>query len=113
MTKDIDRRWDSRAGWALLVNPVIQTLQEMGCNILQTKEKFGEFRCYFVPPEDMEPHVRDTLRHAVDAIGDITVTLIIIAAQLDMPYENCLQAAYDQIKHRKGKMVNGIFVKES
>lgn len=49
----------------------------------------------------------------MDAIGDITVTLIIIAAQLDMPYENCLQAAYDQIKHRKGRMSNGIFVKET
>lgn len=48
-----------------------------------------------------------------DAIGDVTVTLIIIAAQLGLSYEECLQAAYDQIKHRKGKMVNGIFVKEA
>lgn len=58
---------------------------------------------------ELDAHKADIM----DAIGDITVTLIIIAAQLDMSYENCLQAAYDQIKHRKGKMVNGIFVKEA
>lgn len=47
----------------------------------------------------------------MDAIGDVTVTLIIIAAQLGLSYEECLAHAYDQIKHRKGKMVNGIFCK--
>lgn len=49
----------------------------------------------------------------MDAIGDVTVTLIIIAAQLGLSYEDCLQVAYDQIKHRKGKMVNGLFQKDS
>ena len=48
----------------------------------------------------------------MDAIGDITVTLIIIAAQLDMTYENCLRAAYEQIKDRKGRMENGIFIRD-
>lgn len=61
--------------------------------------------------DDVEP---DALTAEImDAIGDVTVTLIIIAAQLELSYEDCLQAAYDQIKHRKGKMVNGIFVKEA
>ena len=59
--------------------------------------------------EDMQQHELEIM----DAIGDVTVTLIIIAAQLDLSYEECLQVAYDQIKHRKGKMVNGIFVKEA
>ena len=58
---------------------------------------------------ELDEHKADIM----DAIGDVTVTLIIIAAQLGMSYENCLQAAYDQIKHRKGKMVNGLFIKES
>lgn len=57
---------------------------------------------------ELDAHKADIM----DAIGDVTVTLIIIAAQLGLSYEECLQAAYDQIKHRKGKMVNGIFVKE-
>lgn len=61
--------------------------------------------------DDVEPGALTA--EIMDAIGDVTVTLIIIAAQLDLSYEDCLQAAYDQIKHRKGKMVNGIFVKET
>ena len=29
-----------------------------------------------------------------------------------MTVEKCLQAAYEEIKDRKGKMVNGVFVKQ-
>ena len=59
--------------------------------------------------EDLEPHAKDIM----DAIGDVTVTLIIIAAQLGLSYEECLAHAYDQIKDRKGRMANGVFVKET
>ena len=48
-----------------------------------------------------------------DAIGDTVVTLIILAKQNGMDLEECLQCAYDEIKGRKGKTVNGIFVKEA
>ena len=48
-----------------------------------------------------------------DGIGDVVVTLIILAMQNELILEECLQAAYDEIKDRKGKMLNGVFVKES
>lgn len=47
-----------------------------------------------------------------DAIGDVTVTLIIIAEQIGVSFEECLAVAYHQIKDRKGRMQNGIFIKE-
>lgn len=47
-----------------------------------------------------------------DAIGDAMVVLTILAAQHDLNAEECLEAAWEQIKDRKGKMVNGVFVKE-
>lgn len=50
---------------------------------------------------------------AKDAIGDVVVTLVIIACQLGIPFEQCVDAAYEEIKDRKGKMINGIFVKET
>lgn len=53
---------------------------------------------------------KDMLR---DGIGDVVVTLIILAIQNDMDIYECLNTAYDEIKGRKGKMVNGVFVKES
>lgn len=47
-----------------------------------------------------------------DGIGDVVVTLIILGQQNGLTLEECLQCAYDEIKGRKGKMVNGVFVKE-
>lgn len=48
----------------------------------------------------------------VDGIGDVMVTLIIIAEQQGMSVEACLGAAYNEIKDRKGRMVDGVFVKD-
>lgn len=48
-----------------------------------------------------------------DAIGDTIVTLIILAQQNSLNLEECLSSAYDVISERKGKMINGVFVKES
>lgn len=49
----------------------------------------------------------------VDSIGDAVVVLTILAEQHDVNIEDCIDAAWNEIKDRKGKMVNGIFVKES
>jgi NTP pyrophosphatase (non-canonical NTP hydrolase) len=48
----------------------------------------------------------------IDGIGDVLVTLIILAAQNNLDVEDCLDAAYEEIKNRKGKTVNGTFIKE-
>lgn len=45
-------------------------------------------------------------------MGDIFVTLIILCNQLGIDCAECLQLAYDKISKRKGKTVNGLFVKE-
>ena len=47
-----------------------------------------------------------------DDIGDCLVILINIAEREGTTLEECLQVAYDDIKDRKGRMVDGIFVKE-
>ena len=47
-----------------------------------------------------------------DDIGDIMVVLINIAERNGLTLEQCLEHAYNDIKDRKGKMVNGVFVKE-
>ena len=46
-----------------------------------------------------------------DGIGDSFVTLIILCQQLGYTPTECLQAAYDEIKNRKGRNINGVFVK--
>ena len=47
-----------------------------------------------------------------DDIGDIMVVLINIMVRNDLNMKDCLSIAYDDIKDRKGKMMDGIFVKE-
>lgn len=47
-----------------------------------------------------------------DAIGDIAVTLIIQARMHNLSFEECLEAAWRQIKDRQGKTVNGVFIKD-
>ncbi len=48
-----------------------------------------------------------------DAIGDMFVVLTILAAQNGMKIEDCIDGAWQEIKDRKGKMVDGIFLKDA
>ena len=47
-----------------------------------------------------------------DDIGDMIVVLINIAERNNVTIEECLENAWDDIKDRKGRMIDGIFVKE-
>jgi len=48
-----------------------------------------------------------------DAIGDMVVVLTNLAVLEGMQIENCIDSAYNQIANRKGKMINGTFVKSA
>lgn len=57
-------------------------------------------------------YIEDYTFETKDAIGDIMVVLINIAERNGLTLEQCLEHTYNDIKHHKGKMVDGIFVKE-
>ena len=48
----------------------------------------------------------------VDGIGDMLVTIIIAAKMMGLDPTQCLNVAYDEIKDRTGKMVDGKFIKD-
>lgn len=52
------------------------------------------------------------LENIKEEIGGIYVSLTILAMQLKLDVKECARYEYDKIVHRKGKMVNGIYVKE-
>lgn len=54
---------------------------------------------------------RNRIEELKDGIGDTVVTLIILAQQHGWTLEECLQYAYDEIKGRTGKTINGTFIK--
>ena len=56
---------------------------------------------------------RGNREEMIDAYGDVLVTLILGAALADVDLPRCLDAAYQQIKDRKGTLrEDGVFIKE-
>jgi hypothetical protein len=49
----------------------------------------------------------------IDGIGDVIVVLAMIAGIEGLTIQECLLAAYNDIKDRKGILYNGVFVKET
>ena len=47
-----------------------------------------------------------------DDLGDMMVVMLNIMERQGVTMEECLKTAYNDIKDRKGRMVDGIFVKE-
>lgn len=76
---------------------------------MRITEEVGEIRDVLLKPTKFtEPQAA-----LKDAIGDTLVTIIVLAHQLDLDVTECLNLAYEEIKNRKGKMIDGTFVKES
>lgn len=48
----------------------------------------------------------------IDSIGDIFVVLTIYALQNNLHLDDCVKEAYNTIKDRHGKMIDGVFVKD-
>lgn len=55
---------------------------------------------------------RSDIDEVRDGIGDTLVVMIGLSMQLGLDITECLQIAYDEIKDRKGRLINGVFVKE-
>lgn len=55
---------------------------------------------------------RTSSREVVDALGDILVTIIGMCHHLHIPPQAALTLAYNEIKDRKGEVVEGSFVKD-
>lgn len=47
-----------------------------------------------------------------EELGDCLVVLTIIASMYGLTPEECLETSYNKISKRKGKMIDGLFVKE-
>jgi NTP pyrophosphatase (non-canonical NTP hydrolase) len=89
------RDWAQERGIYQKGNPPTQTLKLM--------EELGELSKATI--ENNEDEVKD-------AIGDCVVVLTNLAALHGLRIEDCINAAYDVIKNRRGKMNNGTFIRE-
>ena len=72
--------------------------------VLKLGEEFGEL-C-----EGMAKNKPDQV---IVSVGDMYVVLTILSMQMGINIEDCVATAYNEIQHRKGKMIDGVYVKES
>lgn len=97
------------------MNKLIADIEQWGLDkgILPNPDKIAQ---YFKTVEEVQELsdaiLIDDREEAIDAIGDIVVTLIMQTHAWDVTLEQCVQQAYDTISKRTGKMVNGQFVKD-
>lgn len=59
-----------------------------------------------IPKDNLSEQVK------LEIINGIVRHLMNISILLDVDFENCVQSAWDEIKDRKGRMIDGVFVKE-
>ena len=71
--------------------------------ILKTMEELGEVA---------RAELKQDQLGIIDGVGDVLVCLAIYANQRDLDLSTCFDAAYNEIKNRKGKTVKGIFIKD-
>lgn len=97
------------------MNKLIQEVIEWGKskNLIKKENSYKQF-CKVVEEvaEIGTALNNDDKDELIDAIGDSTVTLILLAAQNNLDFEECLQTAYNVIKDRTGKTENGVFIKD-
>lgn len=94
-TIDLIRQWAQDRNLLLGSDPKTQ--------LLKTMSELGELA---------DGINKQRIDECKDGIGDVVVTLIIVATQLGLRFEDCIDHAYNEIKDRKGRMVDGVFIKE-
>tara|TARA_B100001063_G_scaffold232867_1_gene248451 strand:- start:114 stop:509 length:396 start_codon:yes stop_codon:yes gene_type:complete len=68
--------------------------------VLKLQQELGELSDSVCKQKDMK-----------DDLGDMMVIMLNIMKRNNITMEECLETAYNDIKDRKGKMIDGIFVK--
>ena len=98
------------------MNELIKQVEEWSKD--KKLDKGNSFTQYAKSSEEMGEVAAALCRNDIDelrdGIGDVIVTLVILAQQNGMTLYECLEQAYNEIKDRKGVMSkDGSFIKES
>lgn len=56
---------------------------------------------------------QQAMEEVIDGIGDMGVTLMMLCHKVDVDFVECLASAYDVIKDRRGRVIDGLFVKDA
>jgi uncharacterized protein YabN with tetrapyrrole methylase and pyrophosphatase domain len=98
--------------WNIIEMDVIRWSEERG--IIPNSTSIAQYRKAQEEMHELHTALINRDRTGIiDGLGDVLVCLINVAALENVDLTHCLQAAYNEIKDRKGHMnAGGIFVKE-
>ena len=89
------------------------TLWANARNILHSENAHKQFMKFIEESGELSQAIlKNRPNDIADAFGDVLVTLIILSKQLDYDLMKCLEIAYNEIKDREGRTVDGVFVKD-
>lgn len=82
-------------------------------NLIHSDYRFRQFEKVVEEVYELkEEIIEDNLDNMKLEMGDCLVTLIILSKQLGIDIVDCLEQAYNKIKFRRGKTIDGKFIKE-
>ena len=80
-------------------------------NLIEGSSDNQQFEKLLEEVEELRLNIM-TSQPIVDDVGDIIVVLINLCERNGLTLKECMRHAYNDIKDRRGQMVNGLFVKE-
>lgn len=110
------QRKSGRVKSALRLLKVVENIQQWGYDkgIIQAANPMAQWNKTQEEVNELKEAIEKKDREAtIDAIGDVIVTVLLQAKIQKIDVTESLESVYDIISKRKGKLVNGTFVKES
>lgn len=92
-----------------VINKIVQWHKDR--NLIEGSTDRAQFMKLLEEVKELSVSI-ETDNSPVDDIGDIIVVLINIAERNGLSLEQCLEHAYNDIKDRKGKVIDGVYVKD-
>lgn len=80
-------------------------------NLIEGSSDHQQFEKLLEEVEELRLNIMNS-QDISDDVGDIIVVLINLCARNGLTLTDCMNVAYNDIKYRTGKMVDGIFVKD-
>jgi NTP pyrophosphatase (non-canonical NTP hydrolase) len=100
----------------------LKEIKELEMLIANWAEEKGLLNPEFAPKQFMKIQeelgelssaiIKEDIDKEIDSVGDLLVTIIILAYQRNINLKYALNVAYNEIKDRTGQLKNGSFVKE-
>lgn len=102
---------DNQTNYETLARKIINRFTDIGIvsadnaktQFMKVTEELGELA---------EGINKDKPEQIKDSLGDVLVTLILLAEDLNLNLLDCLNSAWNEIKDRKGEVKDGSFIKE-